>query len=274
MAAQPTVTLDLENHRTDPTGERRYLTNTERLLDFLDDQHIRATIFVVGDLAGETRKLLTRATQLGHEIALHAIDHTPLEYENRSNFGQRLADSRRQVEDTIGARVRGFRAPLFSLTEHTRWVTEILPEAGFSYSSSVLPASNPLYGYPAAPRTPFRWSSSLVELPVPVARFGTMVLPFLGGIYLRYLPMAWIRARTADLDRDVMPWIYLHPYDIDADEDYVRFAGTSVAMSLLLWRRRRKTLHRLETLVHHAGGAGPPLGERVDALPESLPLFL
>src|SRR2546425_1005005 len=72
--------------------------------------------------------------------------------------------------------------------DNTARLLDFLAELGFSYSSSVLPASNPLYGFPAAPAGPFLWPNGLIELPAPVARWGPLAVPILGGIYLRYAP--------------------------------------------------------------------------------------
>ena len=97
------------------------------------------------------------------------------------------------MEDIAGQPVLGFRAPTFSLVESTVWATDVLAELGFRYSSSVLPARSPLYGYPGRPRTPHRWPSGLLELPCPVADLGPITNPYLGGIYLRVLPWTAVR---------------------------------------------------------------------------------
>ena len=83
--------------------------------------------------------------------------------------------------------VRGFRAPIFSLTAATAWAYPVLRELGFSYSSSVLPAKNPFYGWPGFGPEP-RLMEGIWELPMSVARFGPYVVPPAGGVYFRVLP--------------------------------------------------------------------------------------
>ena len=81
------------------------------------------------------------------------------------------------LEDLTGQEIIGYRAPVFSLTNQTIWTLDILNELGFVYSSSVLPASNPLNGFPNTPKTPFYWANGLLEIPVPVAQIGPFTIP-------------------------------------------------------------------------------------------------
>lgn len=266
------VTLDIEDHTHGRDAAQRWRDNTARLLDHLAERGVCATLFIVGDIVADAARLLGRAADDGHELALHSATHTPLTNEDPRTYARALADARARLADVCGQAVSGYRAPVFSLTPRTTWVIEVLGECGFSWSSSVLPAADhPLFGYAGAPRTPFRWPGGLVELPVPVTSLGPRTLPFLGGIYLRYLPLALVESRARCLDANHLAWSYLHPYDIDADENYFRFPGTSAAMSVLLWRRRRPTLARLDRLLARLG-TGAPLGKRVATL-GPLPMF-
>src|SRR5262249_27577433 len=112
----------------------------------------------------------------------------------------------------------------------------------------VLPASNPLYGFEGAPRTPFRWPNGLFEFPVPVSSFFGACLPFLGGVYVRYLPWAMIASAMRGLPDAVVKWTYFHPYDFDVDEPFTRMPGTSMATNLICWLNRRVTGPRLARL--------------------------
>jgi polysaccharide deacetylase family protein (PEP-CTERM system associated) len=270
-----TVTLDLEDHRLGTDATRRYKNNSARILEFLDARQIRATVFIVGDLIEQCRDLIRAASDAGHELALHSTTHTALTREHATTLAPQLIAARDSLQNMTGKAVLGFRAPVFSLTPATVWITDLLAECGFRYSSSVLPAAHPLYGYTGAPRETFRWPSGLVEFPVPIGRVGPASLPFLGGIYLRYLPLQVIRALSKRLANGTVRWTYLHPYDIDADEAYYRFPGTSAPMSVLLWRRRRHTLKRLDALLGGDGHvAGTPLAEQFATLEENaLPQF-
>ena len=243
------VTLDLEDHRGGADGAQRYVDNAAAILDALTARGIRATVFVVGELVTSIAALIRRGADAGHEFGLHSVTHTPLAHEDPAHYAPALAAAKANLEDVTGSTVAGYRAPVFSLVAATPWVAGLLTELGFRYSSSVLPAANPLFGYPGAPTVTFRWPSGLVELPAPLAAIGPVRLPFAGGIYLRYLPAALQRRWLERLDEQTPRWAYLHPYDIDSSEGYYRFPGTTVVQSLLLWRNRRATLRKLWHLV-------------------------
>jgi hypothetical protein len=136
-----------------------------------------------------------------------------------------------------------------------------MAEAGFAYSSSVLPAANPLHGWPGAPREPCRWENGLIELPCPVGGVGRVLVPFLGGIYLRYVPLLLARRFLRDLGEHAVAWSYVHPYDIDPDEPFFVMPHAGWLTSRIVHMRRGVTLTRLDAALAVAGGAGPPLGE-------------
>ncbi len=262
VVAPLTFTLDLEDHRGD--GSARYLANTATLLDFFASRGIRATVFVVGELVERAPQLIRRIHAERHELALHSWTHTPLTEEQPARFCAGLRNARDRLQDLIGSPVQGFRAPVFSLTGGSLWVVDVLAELGFRYSSSVLPGRHPLYGFPSASRQPFRWPGGVIEFPVPLLDLGPLALPLLGGIYLRYVPTILSTRWRASLAEEILPWSYIHPYDIDAGERYFRFPGTSAWMSVLLWRNRACTLARLAALHETAGKqSAPPFAEIV-----------
>lgn len=263
MTAAVTFSLDLEDHRSDRSGPRRYAEITRRLADFLDQIGVRGTIFVVGEIAEDEPALIRDLAGRGHEIAFHSYFHRPLVNETAHRFQTESAAGKSRLEDLIGKPVSGFRAPTFSLTRKSLWAADILHALEFTYSSSVLPARHPLYGFPEAPREPFRWPNGLLELPVPVATLGPWTLPFLGGIYLRYLPSTLIeRLRKKRSDQQTL-WTYCHPYDFDPDEPYTPIANAPRWASILLWLNRRNSFAKLEALL--AARAAPPFAERVAA---------
>ncbi|MBK9178117.1 MAG: polysaccharide deacetylase family protein [Acidimicrobiales bacterium] len=256
-----TFTLDLEDHRPSADVPARFPDVTRRLLDHLDHLGVRATVFVVGEVAQEQPRLVRDVAARGHELGLHGWRHVPLTTLDPAELRADAARGRALLEDLAGRPVLGFRAPTFSLVPGSRWAPDVLREVGFTYSSSVLAARNPLFGWPGAPRVPFTWPSGLVELPCPLLRAGPLAVPFLGGVYLRVLPWAVVRAGLASGSAGPTPWIYCHPYDFDAGEPYWVVPDAGRLGSRLLWLNRRGMLTRVERLL--AGRAGPPLGERV-----------
>lgn len=244
-----TFTLDLEDHRPDKALEKRYPAMTEKILSFLDAHNVKATVFTVATLAAEAPDLVRRIHAAGHEIAHHSYDHTLLTKQTPPEFRAATLKGKNILEDIIGTPVTGYRAPVFSLTKETLWAVDILKELGFSYSSSVLPVANPLYGFPGASFTPFRWPNGLVEIPAPVGRLGPLSLPYLGGFYLRYLPFFMVKFFLSHAEEDSLLWTYCHPYDFDTEEKNWRIKGASLPVSLLLWLNRKKTFAKMQKLL-------------------------
>jgi peptidoglycan-N-acetylglucosamine deacetylase len=255
-----TFTLDLEDHQP-PGAPPRYGPPTDRLLEWLAAHGARATVFVVGELARSAPDVVARVAAAGHEVAVHGLRHVTLDALDPAAAVAELREAREVVEQAAGAPAVGFRAPLFSLTRATPWAPAALREAGYTWSSSVLPAANPQHGMAGMPTTPFRWEEGVVELPCPVTGIGPLSVPFLGGAYVRYLPLSVARRATKRLGDDVVAWSYLHPYDLDPDEPFSVMPHASWLVSRILHARRRGTLERVEQLVAAAGGFGPPLGE-------------
>jgi polysaccharide deacetylase family protein (PEP-CTERM system associated) len=262
VTALTTFTLDLEDHRPDTSTPLRYPDVTRRLLDWLDERHVTGTVFVVGEVAEARPDLVREVAGRGHELALHAWRHVPLTEVARDRFAAETRKGKELVEDLTGRAVVGFRAPTFSLVPESYWAVEVLGELGFTYSSSILAAPNPLFGWPGAPAVPFTWPGGLAELPAPLAGAGPFRLPFLGGTYLRLLPWPAVAAARRLLGAGPVPWTYTHPYDFDPDEPYwsVPDAGR---LARLLWVGRRGLFTKLDRLLSPA--SGPPLGERLDA---------
>ncbi|MCG8325599.1 MAG: polysaccharide deacetylase family protein [Thiotrichales bacterium] len=242
-----TFTLDLEDHR--PEGfEKRYPQITQRILGFLEQHGIRATVFVLGRVAEESPELIRKISTAGHEIAYHTRDHTHLYKTSETAFTTETDAGKKFLEDLIGEPVYGFRAPAFSLVKSSLWAVDVIREAGFRYSSSVLPVANPINGFPGAPRHAFCWPNGLLEIPAAITRLGPLQIPYLGGFYLRYLPFFMIRSKLDDTSDKQEHWLYCHPHDFDHGEPYYTIPGTSVLTSLLLWVNRSRTFSKLEKL--------------------------
>ena len=270
MSRPVTFTLDLEDLRTSPAQELRVEIVTHRLLDVLAAKGVVGTVFVVGELAQRHPDLVRRVAEEGHEVGIHAWRHGPLVETTPDRFREDTRRARGVVEDVTGAAATGYRAPMWSLVPETQWITEELAEHGFTYSSSLLPAPSPLYGWPGAPRTPFRWPSGLVELPAPMLVSRYLQIPFLGGTYLRLLPAALRRRALDRVDPDAVLWAYCHPWEFDPDERFYQFEHGGYVASRIGWLNRKGMQKRVEAVLEPV--AGPPLGEVVAGLGE-LPVF-
>ena len=250
-------TCDVEPSPTDPTG-RRHGAVTRALLDHLDAWGARGTFFVLGTVAADDPGLVRGIAARGHEVASHGDRHVALAALAPAELREEARRAREVLEDLTGHAVTGFRAPFFSLTGDA--AAAAVTEAGYAYSSSLLPARGFLHGAPGAPRRPFAWPCGLLELPVPVATLYGVAVPVLGGMYLRYLPPFDLRAMLPRLEGP-LAWTYCHPYDLDDAEPRGRVAGMGRVAAAFLRANRRITARRLAAI--HAAPVGVSGGQRV-----------
>jgi polysaccharide deacetylase family protein (PEP-CTERM system associated) len=220
------MTVDVEEWFTGvadhPDEFARYPSRLEigmgRLLDLLERTGTRATFFFLGYLAERSPDWVREVARRGHEVGVHGHHHIPIWRLTAAEL-RADADRARQALHAAGAAaVSGFRAPLFSIDRRTTWAFDVLEELGFEYSSSVFPVRNPRYGFPGAPRFPFRPTASgrFVEFPLSTIGPARFALPFCGGFYLRALP-GWTTTRAfARLAAEARPAVcYIHPWELD-----------------------------------------------------------
>ena len=222
----------------------------ERFLAFLRAYGMRSTFFVVGEIAEAFPEVIRAIEAEGHELGCHTHTHRPLSEHTPATLRDDLRRNLDALHRVASGPFTGFRAPILSLTEKTRWAYEVLAGLGFTYSSSVLPAANPLHGWPGFGEKP-RMMEGITELPVTLAPIGPVRLPVGAGTYFRCLPFALTRRAFARFAGKNTPVVgYLHPYDCDPDQQWVMNPGVrgSRLMNALLYFNRSRTLSRLHRL--------------------------
>lgn len=261
MSAPYLFSVDVEDVRAMvPDGERyasRVPELTLRYLDWLEARGARATFFVVGDVARAHPDLIREMLHRGHEIACHSNHHVPLDKLTPDEFRRDVDEARVALAACGADRVVGYRAPTCSLTSTTQWAHDALAAMGFTYSSSVLPARNPLYGWPEFGERTRRLASGIVEIPISLASFGPLRCPFAAGVYFRVLPLPLIaRAFRAAINSGAVVG-YFHPYDLDAEQEYFMHPGLNGSRfyNWLMYRNRASLLSRLDRVA----GAGVPI---------------
>ncbi|HEX4475539.1 MAG TPA: polysaccharide deacetylase family protein [Polyangiaceae bacterium] len=246
--------VDLEDVRSlFPGGQRlaeRVPENTERFLGFLDRHRIRCTFFTTGDVARRYPSLVRTVAAAGHEIGCHTSDHTALDRHDADSFRSDIQRCQEVFERAGVTRSIGFRAPYGSMTARTAWAYRVLGKLGFEYSASVLPARNPLYGWPEfGPDRP-RMLDGLLEVPVTLTHLPGLNVPLVGGIYFRLLPFPLIRRIFRRRLANGEPVAgYLHPFDIDSREPRFPFPDMNPLFSWLMFQNRDAVFPRLERLL-------------------------
>jgi polysaccharide deacetylase family protein (PEP-CTERM system associated) len=195
--------------------------STRWLLDQLTEHDLRATFFIVGQVARRNPSLVRAIYRAGHEVASHGWDHRRIHTFRPAAFREDVLRSTSVLEQLTGTAVHGYRAPTFSVTRQTAWALDVLAEAGLTYDSSIYPVWHDRYGVPRAPRTPFRAAGprhALLELPPATLRLGGWNLPVGGGGYFRLLPsfLLGLALRQVRLQgRPPVAMLYFHPWEFD-----------------------------------------------------------
>jgi peptidoglycan/xylan/chitin deacetylase (PgdA/CDA1 family) len=84
---------------------------TERLLEVLAKHEVRATFFLIGRFVRQRPEIARAIAASGHLIGNHTMTHPWLAWQSASRIREELADCNAVIEDTIGQKVRYFRAP-------------------------------------------------------------------------------------------------------------------------------------------------------------------
>jgi polysaccharide deacetylase family protein (PEP-CTERM system associated) len=203
-----------------PAQPLRSDAQTRRLLDLFEAHGVRATFFVLGWVGERLPSLVREIHARGHEVAAHSYWHRLVFEQTPAEFREDLRRVRDLLQDLTGARVRGYRAPTYSVTRASLWAHEILAEEGFDYSSSIFPVVHDRYGIPGWPRFPRVVRAAgrdLLEFPLTTFPLGRRNLPVAGGGYLRLAPARGVALALAHVnEQEGQPAIvYLHPWEID-----------------------------------------------------------
>jgi polysaccharide deacetylase family protein (PEP-CTERM system associated) len=247
--------VDLEDLRFGMADGHKYKervpANVHKYFDWLNRHGFKCTFFVVGDVAEAYPSLIKEIAAEGHEFACHMYRHVPLDQLSKETFKESLERNREAILRAGAPEVRGFRAPIWSLTPSTAWAHDVLNELGFAFSSSVLPAKNPFYGWEGFGQRP-RKVGDVVELPVTVAKFGLLTIPFAGGVYFRVLPGFFIRRSIRRyLKQDIPVLGYFHPYDIDLEQEHFMHPeiNDSRFYNFLMYYNRKNVFKRLDAII-------------------------
>lgn len=204
---------------SEPTGE--LLQPTQRILDIFDEYGVKATFFILGEVASYYPDLVRTIHAEGHEIACHGMRHVDLFSLTREQFTEEVGKAKEILEAIIGERVIGYRAPNLIIEP---WVIDVLDGMGFRYDSSVCPSrslSGKYRGMLNAPQNPYRLSHSsldrpgrreIIELPIP--SFPIIRIPAASGIMTRVVGKWWTLTALRQALRSGTAMYYFHPYEL------------------------------------------------------------
>lgn len=198
---------------------------TQLVLDLLDRQQVKASFFIVGEVAERHPDLVRKVVEKGHEVGCHGFSHHPLWKLDEDLFREEMKRFHKVMKDILGKDgIKGFRAPCFSLDHRTTWALKVLVDFGYRYDASVFPVKlNPHYGVRGAPLRPYRISledvckedpaSPLIEFPTTPLRLWKLKIPLAGGFYLRLFPLSFLEWGLKQINREQPFLLYFHPWE-------------------------------------------------------------
>jgi polysaccharide deacetylase family protein (PEP-CTERM system associated) len=203
------------------TWDRRELRierSMDRLLEIMASCNVRATCFILGWVAERAPGLVRRIAAAGHEIASHGYGHDSVRELSQGAFRADVERSKYILEDLTSQRVRGYRAPGYSLTD---WALPVLGELGFEYDSSFFPTTVTGDRY-TRPVSLLESSGRIVrlggvtEVPMSCLTVSRHALPWAGGGYFRILPYPVFKWGVRRIINSGERYIfYIHPWEFD-----------------------------------------------------------
>jgi polysaccharide deacetylase family protein (PEP-CTERM system associated) len=212
--------------------ESRVVPNTHRLLDLFEERQVKATFFVLGWVAKKFPELVREIASRGHELASHGFHHQLVYMLTPAQFRDDIRRAKGTIEEAGGVRVRGYRAPSFSIVRSSLWALDVLIEEGHTYDASIFPIHHDRYGIADAPRAAHviqRGSGTIVEVPASTVRIGATNYPIAGGGYFRLFPYAatkWGISRVNGRDGEPVV-LYIHPWEVDPDQPRLEASRTT-----------------------------------------------
>jgi len=191
--------LNFRNAVKHQSPESRVERGTERILEILSATGVKATFFILGNVAKSHPDLIRKIAKEGHELGSHGISHKTVHELGPELFKKEAKESKALLEDISGQKIAGFRASTFTITRDSLFALSLLLEEGYSYDSSIFPVYHDRYGIPDFPRGPVVVCRSekgeLLEFPPLTLRLPGYNLPCGGGRLFQTFPAFPDKAR-------------------------------------------------------------------------------
>lgn len=218
--------------------------NTRWYLQTLEGYNVKATFFILGEVAQSFPQLIKEITNAGHEIAVHGFYHQQIFKLSRNEFKKEVGDAKKLLEDLSGQQVIGHRAPAFSINKDTQWALEVLVELGYKYDSSISPMAGKRYGWAGFKKEMHTMNlpdgQSIIEVPMSTISLGIKELG-VGGGYLRHFPYIYTKFAINHIQKKRPVVLYMHPSDIDTEVKKLNFDNVSGEQ-----KRRAIKFHKLQ----------------------------
>ena len=236
---------------------RRYLTVKDQqvdrgvncLLDLLDEKSFSATFFVLGNTAKTNKELVRLIFARGHEVASHTMTHALLPALSPGELEYQLVESKKLLEDTVGAQVLGFRAPDLSGYPDVAVFFDMLQSAGYHYDSSFTSAGALKMLGQSEPGLPVALTNGgILEFPVTMTDSILFKMP-MGGTFLKLMTPYKVSHQVTRRNRENKPAVlYFHTYEVAGDTIAWAHPSPSLSARFSIMLRNLRKGHHLDVL--------------------------
>lgn len=187
----------------------RYLA---QILDILEERGLNATFFCLGKMASDFPEIIMKIAEKGHEIACHSDKHVWLNKMSYKEVDEDTHIAIDSLEQLLGKKIKGYRAPAFSIGENNKWAFEIFYKYGIEYDASIFPAVRDFGGFPSfghnKPVMVSYQGVNMMEFPICMTRLFCKNIAYSGGGYFRLFPL-WYVLKTVKNSDYVMTYFHI-----------------------------------------------------------------
>lgn len=198
----------------------------ECIIDLFKFYDQTTTFFILGNIVEYDPEIIKIIEENGHEVGYHGYSHDLLYEIEEPRLSDNLLFGLNLLDNATKSRIRGFRAPTFSLKPSMGNILEKLSSRGIYYDSSVYPVKTPMYGMLNAPSRIYSPSfadiskidvhqTDLLEFPILTKNFFGVNLPAGGGYFFRLLGSKFTYSTILRNNAQGDPAMcYFHPWEL------------------------------------------------------------
>ena len=247
------ITMDVESFydsfcmqkkKIEPEKEFDCASNISSFLSYLNEENIKATLFLNLGFLPECLNEVLEAIDNKHEIALHSLIHADLSATKGEHFLHMLEESKKMIRNFLHVRVDGFRFPGF---KYEKEQIEILVESNFKYDSSYINRRN-LKGYRKVKDYVYE-KDGFYEFALSTQRVFLRNINMSDGGFLRLYPWKFIEKRLKKLFHNSDSYVlYVHPFELFTG-DFPKYKKLNVFERLYINRNRKEWFSRIKRII-------------------------
>ena len=229
-----------------------YEDDLKSYVDLLNKYNIKGTFFTVASSLDMAYDSLMYAKNTGHEIAIHGYMHTSPFEQTNEEFKESIQTGKQLIEDRLGVKIKGYRAPCFGIDEDK---IKIIKDLGFKYDSSNLSfhlakksGGIDLSSYDKKADI-IAYKDGFYEFSLSKVKAYSGHLPVSGGGYIRLVPWFVIKYYIKKYIKSADSYVfYVHPFEV-GKRKLPKLTGLNWKEKLYLRIGRKSYLRKIEYII-------------------------